>query len=99
MRMLLKVQMDTQASNEAIRQGNLQKLMETAMSELRPEAAYFGTENGCRTAYLFIDLADPSQMPKFSEPFFLELGARISYTPVMNQEDLRKGLGALSAGK
>ncbi|MEU2118443.1 hypothetical protein ABZ567_23030 [Streptomyces sp. NPDC016459] len=50
MRMLLKVQMDTQASNEAIRQGTLQKTMESALSELRPEAAYFGTESGCRTA-------------------------------------------------
>ncbi|MFJ8659813.1 hypothetical protein [Streptomyces sp. NPDC093795] len=99
MRMLLKVQMDTPASNEAIRQGTLQKLMESALSELRPEAAYFGAENGCRTAYLFFDLADPSQMPKISEPFFMELGAKLSYTPVMNREDLSKGLGALSAGR
>ncbi|MBX9426941.1 MULTISPECIES: hypothetical protein [Streptomyces] len=96
MRMLLKVQMDTQASNEAIRQGTLSKLMENAMSELRPEAAYFGVENGCRTAYMFFDLTDPSQMPKLSEPFFLELEAKISYAPVMNPEDLRKGLGALA---
>ncbi|MER5307789.1 hypothetical protein ABT034_08370 [Streptomyces sp. NPDC002773] len=99
MRMLLKVQMDTMASNEAIRQGTLQKLMESALSELRPEAAYFGAENGCRTAYLFFDLADPSRMPKISEPFFMELGAKISYTPVMDREDLSKGLGALAAGR
>nr|WP_030555826.1 hypothetical protein [Streptomyces exfoliatus] len=98
MRMLMKVQMDTPASNEAIRQGTLQKLMEDALSRLRPEAAYFGSENGCRTAYLFVDLEDPSQLPKFSEPFFMELGAKISYSPVMDAEDLRKGLGALSAG-
>ncbi|MFD3335308.1 hypothetical protein ACFWV1_22040 [Streptomyces sp. NPDC058700] len=95
MRMLLKVQMDTQASNEAIRQGTLQKTMESALSELHPEAAYFGTESGCRTAYLFFDMTDPSQMPKFSEPFFMELGARITYSPVMNREDLGKGLDAI----
>ncbi|MGA5064336.1 hypothetical protein ACPB9E_11240 [Streptomyces exfoliatus] len=96
--MLMKVQMDTPASNEAIRQGTLQKLMEDALSRLRPEAAYFGSENGCRTAYLFVDLEDPSQLPKFSEPFFMELEAKISYAPVMDAEDLRKGLRALSAG-
>ncbi|MFE2560146.1 hypothetical protein OG361_39505 [Streptomyces sp. NBC_00090] len=96
MRMLLKVQMDTPASNEAIRQGTLQKIMEKALSELRPEAAYFGAEDGCRTAYLFFDLADPSQMPKISEPFFLQLGAEIHYSPVMDAEDLRKGLAAIT---
>ncbi|MCX5391787.1 hypothetical protein ABZY68_01570 [Streptomyces sp. NPDC006482] len=95
MRMLLKVQMDTASSNEAIKQGNLQKIMETAMEQIRPEAAYFGAEDGCRTAYIFFDLADPSLMPKISEPFFLQLGAKISYRPVMNREDLAKGLAAL----
>ncbi|MET9378247.1 hypothetical protein ACFYV5_10895 [Streptomyces sp. NPDC003035] len=97
MRMLLKVQMDTQMSNEAIKNGTLQKTMESALETIRPEAAYFTTDNGCRTAYLFFDLADPSQMPKTAEPFFLQLGAKISYSPVMNREDLNKGLAALSS--
>ncbi|MFC9702455.1 hypothetical protein ACFTWD_17305 [Streptomyces sp. NPDC056943] len=98
MRMLLKVQMDTPASNEAIKQGTLQKIVEDAMSALQPEAAYFGAEDGCRTAYIFFDLTDPSQLPKFSEPFFLQLGAKLSYRPVMNREDLAKGLSALMTG-
>ncbi|MFE7517021.1 hypothetical protein [Streptomyces sp. NPDC057540] len=95
MRMLLKVQMDTQASNDAIKQGRLLKLMEDALQELRPEAAYFTVEDGCRTAYVFFDLADPAQMPKISEPFFMEIGARIHYSPVMNPDDLRRGLAAV----
>ncbi|WP_406064265.1 hypothetical protein OG462_35850 [Streptomyces sp. NBC_01077] len=98
MRMLLKVQMDTPASNEAIRQGTLQKIMEETLQAIRPEAAYFTVEDGCRTAYLFFDLDDPSQMPKISEPFFLKLHARIHYSPVMNPEDLRKGLSAMTPG-
>ncbi|MEV4430969.1 hypothetical protein ACN9M0_34075 [Streptomyces sp. R-07] len=95
MRMLLKVQMDTPASNEAIKQGKLLELMESAMKQLQPEAAYFTVDNGCRTAFLFFDLADPSMMPKISEPFFMEIGAKIHYSPVMNPEDLRKGLAAV----
>ncbi|MEU7070620.1 hypothetical protein AB0B30_08795 [Streptomyces narbonensis] len=96
--MLLKVQMDTKASNEAIRQGTLPGIVEKALAELRPEAAYFTTQDGCRTAYIFFDLAESSQMPKFSEPFFLEVGAKVSYTPVMNREELAKGLAALTTG-
>ncbi|MFF7438406.1 hypothetical protein [Streptomyces sp. NPDC008122] len=95
MRMLLKVQMDTTASNEAIKQGKLLQLMESAMQELKPEAAYFTVDNGCRTAFIFFDLSDPTLMPKISEPFFMEIGAKIHYSPVMNPEDLRKGLSAI----
>ncbi|MCX4984753.1 hypothetical protein [Streptomyces sp. NBC_00572] len=96
MRMLLKVQMDTPASNEAIRQGTLQKVMEETLQEIHAEAAYFTVENGSRTAYLFFDLGDPSQLPKISEPFFRLLHAKIHYSPVMNPEDLRKGLSAIT---
>ncbi|CAM5633276.1 hypothetical protein GCM10010222_34950 [Streptomyces tanashiensis] len=95
MRMLLKVQMDTPASNEAIKQGKLLELMESSLKELHTEAAYFTVEDGCRTAYLFFDLTDPSQLPKISEPFFMNIGARIHYSPVMNPDDLRKGLAAI----
>ncbi|NLU69435.1 hypothetical protein [Streptomyces sp. HNM0574] len=95
MRMLLKVQLDTQVSNEAISRGTMQQVIESALDELQPEAAYFTTEDGCRTAYLFIDLADPSEMPRTGEPFFLKLGAKVHYSPVMNREDLGKGLAAL----
>ncbi|MFF0424717.1 hypothetical protein [Streptomyces sp. NPDC004520] len=96
MRMLLKIQMDTPASNEAIRQGSLLKLMEGALQELKPEAAYFTVEDGCRTGYLFFDLDDPSRLPVISEPFFMGVNAKIHYSPVMNPEDLRKGLSAIT---
>ncbi|WP_406341014.1 hypothetical protein [Streptomyces sp. NBC_00648] len=95
MRTLMKVEMDTEKANDAIRNGTLQKTVESALEALRPEAAYFTAQNGCRTAFIVFDMTDSSNMPKFSEPFFLELGAKISYTPVMNGDDLRKGLTAL----
>lgn len=94
-RTLMKVEMDTEKANDAIRNGTLQKTVESALEALRPEAAYFTAQNGCRTAFIVFDMTDSSNMPKFSEPFFLELGAKISYTPVMNGDDLRKGLTAL----
>ncbi|MEU4352198.1 hypothetical protein [Streptomyces sp. NPDC023838] len=96
MRTLMKIEMDTAKANDAIRNGTLQKTVESALEALQPEAAYFTAQNGCRTAFIVFDMTDSSHMPKFSEPFFMELGAKVSYTPVMDRDDLRKGLSALA---
>ncbi|MER5738789.1 MULTISPECIES: hypothetical protein [unclassified Streptomyces] len=96
MRMLMKVEMNTEVSNDLIRQGAVQGLMQEALGRIRPEAAYFTVENGCRTGYFFFDLAETSDLPAIAEPFFMRLGARIHYSPVMNQEELAKGLSRLS---
>ncbi|MFF4186752.1 hypothetical protein ACFYZ9_26550 [Streptomyces sp. NPDC001691] len=95
MRVLLKAVLDTEKTNDVIRNGTMQKTMQAAMEALRPEAAYFTAEDGCRTALIFFDLADPSQIPRIAEPFFMEMGAKVSFVPVMNGEDLEKGLAAL----
>jgi len=95
MRVLLKAQMDTEKANEAIRNGTLGKLIQESMEQIKPEAAYFTTDNGQRTAYVVFDMQDSFQMPLLSEPFFLNLGAKITYTPVMNLDDVQKGLALL----
>ncbi|MCX4763767.1 hypothetical protein OG562_22930 [Streptomyces sp. NBC_01275] len=95
MRMMLKASMDTEKANEAIRNGTLGKLLEESMEQIKPEAAYFTAEGGRRTAFLVFDLQDPSDLPSISEPFFLNLGADLTYTPVMNAEDVAKGLAKI----
>ncbi|MEU3464338.1 DUF3303 family protein [Streptomyces sp. NPDC006733] len=95
MRVLMQVEFDTERSNEAIRSGTIEKSLQSAMEMLHPEAAYFGPLNGCRTAFLVCDLANPSDMPKVTEPFFQDFGATVRCTPVMNVEDLHEGLAAL----
>ncbi|WP_328341531.1 hypothetical protein OG873_22905 [Streptomyces violaceus] len=95
MRVLLKASMDTEKANEAIRNGTLAKLIQESVEQIKPEAAYFTTDHGKRTAYMVFDMQDSSQMPVLSEPFFLHLGAEITYTPVMNMEDVQKGLSQL----
>lgn len=37
-------------------------------------------------------MRDSRRMPVISEPFFLQLDAEISCAPVMNMEDVQKGL-------
>src|ERR1044072_3733743 len=56
MRTMLKVSMQVEAGNQAIKDGKLPKIMENALQTLRPEAAYFFAENGRRTAMMFFDL-------------------------------------------
>ena len=41
MRMMLKIVIPTETGNQAIKDGSLHKILEAAMSKLKPEAAYF----------------------------------------------------------
>ena len=41
MRMLMTYEIPTEAGNAAIKDGRLQKVQESMLSELKPEAAYF----------------------------------------------------------
>ncbi|MCQ9135474.1 MULTISPECIES: DUF3303 family protein [Streptomyces] len=95
MRVLLKASMDTDKANEAIHNGTLTKLIQESMEQIKPEAAYFTTDHGRRTAYIVFDMQESSQMPVLSEPWFQNVGAEITYTPVMNMEDVQKGLSQL----
>ncbi len=98
MRMMMKVRMDTEAGSRAIADGSVGEILGATMERLQPEAAYFGPENGVRTAFVVFDMQDPSQLPSITEPLFGKMKAHIELFPVMNQEDLQKGLGQLAAG-
>ncbi|MFG3281460.1 hypothetical protein [Streptomyces sp. NPDC048111] len=95
MRVLLKAQLDTEKCNDAIRDGTMEKTMQSLMETLHPEATYFTAENGLRTALIFFDMTDSSEIPKIAEPLLQDFGAKVDISPVMNREDLAKGLGAL----
>lgn len=97
MRMLLKFQFDTAAANRAIEDGSMAALNERMFTELQPEAAYFAIEDGVRTGYVVFDLADPSAIPLVAEPLFSGANSKLTLVPVMNTEDLMKGLGEAAA--
>ncbi|UIX32181.1 DUF3303 family protein [Streptomyces sp. GQFP] len=95
MRVMLKAQFDTEKSNEAIRSGKLPELMKETLDQLKPEAAYFGPEDGCRTCWLVLDMQDSSELPPTAEPFFTQFNAKLTFTPIMNAEDLQTGLSRI----
>ncbi|NII28436.1 hypothetical protein HB364_25360 [Pseudoflavitalea sp. X16] len=92
MRTLLRVVMDVTAANKAISDGTLPQIIETTMDKLKPEAAYFHASDGQRSCFMVFDLKDPSEIPGIAEPFFMNLHAKVELCPVMNAEDLKKGL-------
>ena len=92
MRMMMKVVMEMHAGNKAARDGQIGKIMGALTERLKPEAAYFAPDHGNRAALLFFDMKDPSQMASIAEPLFQELGAQVTFTPVMNADELQKGL-------
>ncbi|WP_329336615.1 hypothetical protein OG866_20270 [Streptomyces sp. NBC_00663] len=95
MRVLLKASLNTEKANELIRTGKLPQLMQETMENIKPEAAYFTLDHGVRTCYMVFDMQDSSEMPPKGEPFLMDLDAELTMTPVMNAEDLQKGLSQL----
>ena len=96
MRMMLRFTFPVEKGNQAYKDGTLKKTLETIMTKFKPEAAYFGPTDGKRGGMVFFDLAEPSQIVEVIEPLFLNLNAATELVPVMNIDDLRKGLGKVS---
>jgi hypothetical protein len=82
--------MDVEAANALARQGKLGSTIQSIVEDLKPEAAYFVADEGQRTAYLIVEMQDPSQIPALAEPWFLAFNATIEALPAMVAEDLAK---------
>lgn len=98
MRTMMKITLDTEAGSRAIADGSLPQLMQQTLGRLQPESVYFGPEGGVRNAWIVFDLDDSSKLPPVAEPLFSKLKARVEFFPVMNQDDLQKGLQQLAGG-
>ncbi|MEV4534773.1 DUF3303 family protein [Asanoa sp. NPDC049518] len=96
MRMVMTMQMDTEAANDAIADGSMATVMDSTMDRFNPEAVYFTTRDGLRTMYMFFELDEPARMIDVAEPFFAGLKARIDFAPAMTADDVRQGLSRLS---
>ena len=96
MRMMLRFTLPVEKGNQAIKDGSLGKTLESIMSKLKPEAAYFGPSDGKRCGMIFFDLAEPSQIVEVVEPLFSNLNAAVEIVPVMNGDDLRKGIAKVT---
>ena len=95
MRMFLRVLMDVDVANRAIKDGTLPKVVEGFAKAAKPEGMWFIAQEGKRCMVAVFDLASSAQIPSLAEPFFVALGAAIELTPAMDAADLKTGLSAL----
>lgn len=95
MRVMAKITMPVETGNRAIKDGSMNTIMQSATERWKPEAMYFGTFDGKRTAYLVFDMPEPSDMVPFAEQFFMELNADVVVVPVMIAGDLQTGMAKL----
>jgi hypothetical protein len=97
MRTLLRVSVPVEKGNEAIGNGTLGSALQALAEALQPEASYFfPDEHGRRSAMFVFDMQDSARIPSMVEPLFLSLGAAVQMTPVMNAEELERGLAELA---
>jgi hypothetical protein len=91
MKLLMHAKFSPQAFNEALRKGNLASKIRDILGDAKPDFAYFTEFDGRRGVLMLIDLNDPSEVPKFAEPWFLTFDADVQFHVAMTPEDLGKG--------
>jgi len=96
MRMYLSVQIPTVAGNESIKKGVLPQVMNRFVETYKPEAAYFMTKDGTG-APISTSTSRTSRDARDRRAVLLGAQRQITYCPVMNADDLKKGLESLMA--
>lgn len=92
MRVMLRAKIPVEAGNAGLADGSLPAALQEVMTLVHPEAVYVGPDGGERTAMVFFELADSSDIPAITEPFFQKVKASVEILPVMNRDDLQAGL-------
>jgi len=95
--MLMRVSLPVEAANAAAKAGTLGSTIERILNDLKPEAAYFYADDyGQRSGSIIFDMKDSSEIPAFSEPWFLAFNAKVWFRPIMNPQDLAKAAPAIA---
>ena len=88
MRMMMHVEFPLEPFNTAVRTGTAGSIMKKILDDAKPEAAYFGEQDGKRGGILIVDVSKPSDVPRLAEPWFLNFNAEVKFRVVMTPEDL-----------
>ena len=90
MKMLLTVEIPHEPFNSLVRSGKAGEILGSILETIKPEAAYFTEQDGKRGGFFVINVQNPSDVPSFSEPFFLKFQADCKFRILMSPEDLQK---------
>jgi hypothetical protein len=97
MKYIMRVSMPGETANARIKDPQFAAKMKEALTEVKAEAAYFGTVSGHRGGYVVVDINNAAELPAKAEPFFLWLQAEIDFYPVMTPDDLSKAGPAIES--
>jgi hypothetical protein len=97
MRFLVKVNIPVEAGNAAAKAGKLGSTIQSILADQKPEAVYFTDDKGQRTAFIFLEMQDASQIPAIAEPWLLAFNAHIELHPVMIPDDLNRAGSTIEA--
>ncbi|WP_223490044.1 panthothenate synthetase [Pseudomonas sp. A-RE-19] len=98
MKMLLMVEFPHEPFNALVRSGKVGEIMNRVLETIKPEAAYFTEQDGMRGGIFLIDIEDPSEIPGYAEPFFLNFQANCKLRVVMSPQNLQDA-GLVELGK
>lgn len=90
MKMLVTVEFPHEPFNTLVRKGKAGETIKRILDEIKPEVAYFTEQDGTRGGVFVVDVASPSDVPRFAEPFFLSFDADVRFRIAMSPEDLGK---------
>lgn len=90
MKMLLSVEFPIEPFNSLVRSGKAGEIIGRILESIKPEFACFTEQDGARGGIFVVDVQSPSDVPSFSEPFFLNFQASCKFRILMSPEDLQK---------
>ena len=90
MKMLLTVEFPIEPFNSLVRSGKAGEILGRILETIKPETAYFTEQEGHRGGIFVVDVKNPSDVPVFAEPFFLQFNAICKFRILMSPEDLQK---------
>jgi hypothetical protein len=90
MKMLLTTLFPHEPFNSLIKNGKAGEIIGRILEAIKPEAVYFTEEDGHRCGIFLVNIQNPSEIPHFTEPFFLNFEAECKVRIVMSPEDLQK---------
>ena len=96
MRFMIEFSVPTQHGNDVVRSGKIDKVFRKLGEDLKPEAMYFYPADGLRAGCIFVQSDNPAICAVVGERLWFGLQAQIKVTPVMNAEDLGKGLSDIA---
>jgi hypothetical protein len=95
MRAPLRTEVDPETGNGAVERGDIQRAFMELAEKINPEAAHFLPTDGQRSAMSVFDMQDSAALPSTVEPLFRTLNESVELSPVMNLDDLQKGLASV----